>query len=383
MQKRFEFDRDAHVKLDGGGELRLIHGPPYHRNVSARRVLNHAVIAWKFRRQALQSPKPELILASLPIPEVAAAAASVASRAGAPLVIDIRDLWPDVFEDVLPPPLRPIARRSVLLPHARLAGRALRSAAALISPADGYIEWGCRRAGRPRTALDREFPFGYPVTSPAPDALARAEEFWRSRGVGIEGEFLLCFFGTLGRQFDLETVLDAAGLLGARGIPVRFVLCGDGDRAAEYRRRAARHQNVVFPGWVGAAEIWTLLRKAAAGLAPYKRIDNFTLNIPNKPVEYLSAGLPVLTSIDGALGSLVRSADCGCVYTGPEDLAGRIAALHRNGSLRRAWADNAARLFRERYVANVVYSRLGRHLEDVATLRGAAVVGHAACVTTS
>ena len=48
----------------------------------------------------------------------------------------------------------------------------------------------------------------------------------------------------------------------------KFVLCGTGDNLEKYKQKARGCTNIIFPGWVGEAEIWTLLKKSSVGLAP-------------------------------------------------------------------------------------------------------------------
>ena len=43
-----------------------------------------------------------------------------------------------------------------------------------------------------------------------------------------------------------------------------------------------------------------------ASLAPYKNIENFTLNIPNKIVDSLLLGLPILSPLQGEVAKLIK-----------------------------------------------------------------------------
>ena len=54
---------------------------------------------------------------------------------------------------------------------------------------------------------------------------------------------------------------------------------------------------MLFPGWVNKPEIWILMRIAQVGLAPYRSTEDFIISIPNKAIEYMSAGLPVISSL--------------------------------------------------------------------------------------
>jgi glycosyltransferase involved in cell wall biosynthesis len=87
---------------------------------------------------------------------------------------------------------------------------------------------------------------GYVSTPPAAEAIRKAEQHWDDLGVSADPSgFVVCFFGTFGRQLDLDTVLRAARTLQSSDKPIRFVLCGNGDHLDRVRRAAANLKNAV------------------------------------------------------------------------------------------------------------------------------------------
>jgi glycosyltransferase involved in cell wall biosynthesis len=177
---------------------------------------------------------------------------------------------------------------------------------------------------------------------------------------------VVCFFGTLGRQFDIGTVIEAARLPSMHG--VRFVICGDGDRRENFESQARGLPNVIFPGWVDRASIRTLMRRSLAGLAPYYNELSFTMSLPNKAIEYLAGGLPLVSSLTGELAALLESRQCGLTYAegDPQALAASIAKLSSETSLRESMAHNAGLVFEQEFVAENVYGRMLDYLGEVA-----------------
>jgi glycosyltransferase involved in cell wall biosynthesis len=230
--------------------------------------------------------------------------------------------------------------------------RGLRKACSQASTITGltssYVDWAACHAGRPRTALDRVFPMAYTANKPGPAALRAAEEFWKKQGHFLNGKhFAACFFGFLGRQFDLETVIGAARRLKSHPANFRFVLCGTGDQRGFYQRLDRDCPNILFPGWVGMAEIWSLMRLSSLGLAPYRNTCNFVGSIPNKPIEYLSAGLPIVSSLNGVLQGLLDLHQCGVTYEegNPESLAAALVSLNADRERLRKMSANARQLY--------------------------------------
>ena len=116
-------------------------------------------------------------------------------------------------------------------------------------------------------------------------------------------------------------------------------------------------------------KIWVLLRIARVGLAPYRSMPNFVDNVTNKPIEYLSGGLPIVSSLKGVLQELLADNGCGITYENG-DVDGFVSAvtrLHDDAALLRSMSRNARRLFNARFTAEKVYGDLVGYLEELAS----------------
>ena len=337
----------------------------YRSNVSLARLRGNRRMAAHFRRMATSLPKPEVILASFPVPELADAAVDFGKRYGVPCFIDIRDWWPDIFETAMPKVLRPF-KRLLLAPLQRVARRTCADATGILGITEPFVEWGLKKGGRQRTALDRAFPFGYTELCPSDEEVAEAERYWRQLGLETGRHQIVVFLGTLSRTLDVPTILTAArGLLTERK-DLRFVFAGRGDFQERFEEECRDVPELIFPGWIGQAQIWTLLRMACVALNPMPERPDFLATINNKAVEYLAAGLPVICSPDrGVVHDLVTRHLCGFGYeTGNVSrLVEALSKLLDNDALRREAGRNARRLFEERFVAEKVYGAMCQHLE--------------------
>jgi glycosyltransferase involved in cell wall biosynthesis len=172
----------------------------------------------------------------------------------------------------------------------------------------------------------------------------------------------------MGRHCTLETVLHAARAIDRQDVPMRFVLCGTGDKLSHYRKLAKGCRSVLFPGWMDAAQIQTLMARSSVGLAPYVCNANFRNNIPNKPIEYLSAGLPIVSSLDGVLKQLIDRHHCGVTYENDnvQALTRVLLNLNHNPDHLRRMSDNARQLYQKQFDATIVYPQMADHLECVA-----------------
>jgi len=368
FNRRQRYDGDRLVPVERGYDIQYLFGPAYRRNISFQRLRNHRAVARRFGELAERADqKPDIVVASVPTTELAASAVRFGQRNRIPVILDIRDLWPDVFFDVLPRVLKP-AIDLVVAPMRRDLRRASRDATAIIGLTDGFVEWGLRQSDRARSRRDRVFFMGYPGKKRPSTDLEAAAEFWDGLGVRRDPNTLtLAFVGTLGFMFDFDPILEAARILRAAGVPVRFVLCGDGARRAKIEADAAGLSNVVLPGWITEDRIQCLFDRAEIGLTPYISAENFILNLPNKPAEYMASGLAIAHSLDrGELFNLLSDRGCGFSYNGDgRTLAKQLTQLVEEPARLAELGKQASATFSALLEGESVYGDMVAYLEDI------------------
>ncbi|MEO1994802.1 MAG: glycosyltransferase family 4 protein [Planctomycetaceae bacterium] len=369
VKKSQRFATDTEIVLRGNYRLKLLHAAGYRQNISLRRVWNHRGVARKFREQAARAKRPDVILCSLPTLELCVEATRYGRRHQVPVVLDVRDLWPDLFLDVVPPAVRPVARL-LATPFYRQVREACAQADAITGTTDEYVRWALAFSGRRATHDDRPFAMGYVASQPPTRQQHAAQDFWAGHGIRADsGQFVACWFGMMGRHSELDTLIAAAKRLGDEFPQLRVVLCGAGPNRARLNRLAADCSNVVLPGWVNADQIWQLMRLSSVGLTPYVSNKNYIHNLTNKPVEYLSAGLPILSSLQGVLARLLNENDCGVTYRNRDvdQLITAIRSLANDQERLSQMSNNATQLYREQFVAERVYTRMQDYLVDLAS----------------
>jgi glycosyltransferase involved in cell wall biosynthesis len=143
-----------------------------------------------------------------------------------------------------------------------------------------------------------------------------------------------------------------------------FVLSGEGDCGEAWRREAAGVDNVIFTGWIDGVELHWLRNRATIGLAAYAR--SAPQSLPNKIFEYLSAGIPVLSSLEGEAKVLLASQELGLSYRAgdPEDLHDKLLVYLRDGDKRREASLNCVRIFDECFSSEIVYGQFTECLQS-------------------
>lgn len=357
--------KSERVRIESNLDVQFLYGRAYSRNVSVERQINHWQIAREFRRLADASSPPAVILCSFPTIELSREATRYGRTYGVPVFLDVRDLWPDEMLQRVPRMMRSVGR-CLLAPLYFNARHAMQDATGLIAISTRFLEWGLSRAGRSQTASDRVFPLGYTGTLDATKVSDSTIESLRAVGVD-ETRKVFWFSGTFVGNIDLGVVIEAARLLQLHS-HLQFVLTGSGERENEWRTQARGLRNVVFTGWAKKEQLSYLSSIAWVGLGAYRR--GASMSLPNKLFEYMSAGLPILLSLEGETRDLVVHNDIGLAYApgDPESLAAAVLRLADDSSLRDRMARNASRLFLEKYSSEAIYNEYADFV-TTATLR--------------
>lgn len=371
--KTYRFPRQHTVELKPGLTATLLHAtPPYRRHASIQRLLNQRSAARGFRTMSPAVASPDLIFACLPTPEMCEEAIHFGLKLGIPVVIDVRDKWPDLYTQIMPRPLRPLAR-IILTTEYRRVRRIFRNSTAITAVSQSYLDWALAYAGRSSRLADRVFPLGFPSVPATESSRETQEAFANLHGLKPTAK-LFTFTGTFGMTYDLATIIEAARLLHGEGRDdIQFVLAGDGDKSAALRQQAAGLGNIVFAGWLDQAGLRMLLGMSTAGLCAYAR--EAPQSLPNKPFEYMAAGLPQISSLTGELEALLINHDIGLQYTAGDApmLRTQVLRLADRPADRDGMAKRASALFHREFSATKIYPMLAAHLEQIAAGKPTAV----------
>ncbi|HAF85449.1 MAG TPA: hypothetical protein DCG32_03600 [Sphaerochaeta sp.] len=139
----------------------------------------------------------------------------------------------------------------------------------------------------------------------------------------------LTFTGNIGLAQGLDILIPVSLLLQEQGIPVRFVLIGDG---SDKERLVALVSKNKLEDWFVCIErqpaqcIPELLSASDAALVILKKSPIFSKTIPAKVQSYLACGIPILVSADGEVQQVVSEAKVGFI-SDAEDAQGLFKAI--------------------------------------------------------
>ena len=358
--------------MPNGLVVRFMKGCGYSRNIGPRRLADHMLAARDFRRQARSLPRPDIAIASLPDHITAAAMVAEGRAAGFPVMIDVRDKWPDIFFDYAPPAMKPLVKAGLLL-ESRRAATALADADALVAMMRSMLDWGLAKAGRPATADDRIFYLATMEPNLVDSApLSDISDANRRALEAASGRTIFTFVGTFNRTQHPALILDAVDRMradpGFDPSSTAVMIGGDGVDGDAVRARIAGHAFVHDLGWLKPPEMRAILARSDVGLLPM----NFASEaFNNKAFAYLASGLPILNGALGDLADLIAAEGVGINLPAgnPDALAAAMRELAADRPRVAAMKTRARTLYGQSFDQATISQDYVRHIEAVASRR--------------
>ncbi len=360
VRKTEEIDVKKHEKLI------LLHSSiAYKKNVSISRIVYHDILAWKFGKLNENYPVPDIIICSWATQQFAKKCVMYGKKHHVPVILDIRDAWPDYFLRVFPAWAKMLGR-IILYPMHRDAARTLSKADVIIGVNPAELEWGLSLAKRKASESDRVVFISSNKINKEKPLEPKMVQWWQDRDVTTE-TWNLCLIGTLSKQGDYDTLI-AAGKKIARDNPdFRLIIAGDGDERSRLEELAKDCSQIVFPGWLDKEKMESLLLLSDCGAYSYKNSDLFKDSVSNKVVQYFSAGLPVISSLEGFSKELIVQYETGILYKegNSDSCASAIKSLIENEEQRKRMCKNSELLFDEFFESGRVFHQFIELFEEV------------------
>lgn len=366
FQKKYRDINKRNIQLDNGIEIKLLHAKAYKKNVSMKRLFYNASIATQFYKHAEKmKDKPDIIVVAMPTISLTVKAVAFGRKFNIPVVVDVRDLNPEMFPDAFEGILKKAVKVGII-PLQYALRHAMKRATAVIGTTEPYLNYGLKYACRGRKANDKVFFVSYPNSTGA--IAQKSIEKWGQ--YNFESDLVVCFFGQFGSMVDFDTIIETAKLCQKKQRNVTFVLCGTGEKLEYYRKKAKDLNNVVLPGWVDQDDIRALGEVSDIGLMAYRQSKNFELQMPNKFGEYLALGLAVGIQPIGIMEKMAEKYQCGFSYKTAEELFDRLNLLYEDSTLLGKMKKNARKLYEEQFCAEIVYKRYAEHVVSLCNRRG-------------
>lgn len=350
-EKRYRFTEQKEIDVTKHEKLILLHSSKaYKKNVSFSRIKYYKELAKEFRKNCENYEVPDIIICSYPTVEFAKEAERYGERHNVPVIVDVRDFWPDIFIAAIPNKLKIFANIPIYFMKKQAEG-VFRKAHGITGMSTQALEWGLKKAHREKRETDKKIFIGVKKEQYSELTLQKELERWTRLGV-TKDTFNLCFFSTLGMHLDLYTVIEAVKRIGVDYPEIRLVICGEGDDKKRLEQAAGNASNIIFAGWANDVQMQSLMKISKIGLYTISNRNFLEDTISNKMIQYMSEGLPIITSLRGLSKEYIDKFHMGFSYEegNVEEIEKIIRTLlimgedetylsMRKNSLERFWAD--------------------------------------------
>jgi glycosyltransferase involved in cell wall biosynthesis len=265
---------------------------------------------------------PDVVFASSPPLPVGIPGALAARRYGRPLILDVRDLWPEAAVS-----MGELTNPRLVAMLDRLARALYREAAVVTTPTEPFAAAiAAKSTARPEVLPNGTTPLWLEAAELAPDRGA----------LGLpEDAFVWTYAGTLNASQELEYAVEAAALLG-HGFHLHVV--GEGPERPKLERLARERPgaSISFHAQVPPARAAEILRASDAGLVSVSAKPGPHGSVPVKLYDYGAVGRPVLLAGGGEARRVAEANRCALVVAQgrPAAMADGIRRLRDDPALR-------------------------------------------------
>ena len=277
----------------------ILESTGYDRNVSFQRIKDHFHIAYSFKKfTEATEDKPDLIIASVPTIELALIAVMFAKKNNIRVVIDYRDLWPDIFlHHFLPNSPRLVGILAKFLPWFWMNKYIFRNASIVTTVGNGFS----RHVENTYISSSKKQKIQTIYQS--------QRELLLTEKIVKKGSCVrFVWTGNIVEETDFLTLKKTIEILSKKRLNFEVWIAGSGSILEDEKAFFEQYDRYVnLLGWLNESQLITALNECDVGLLCYLDRIDFRMAIQNKVIDYLRSGLPIVGSVNGELHELAET----------------------------------------------------------------------------
>lgn len=288
--------------------IKLVPTTPYKTHISLARIKHERNYANNFKKKVMESDEnADLIIIGEPALFFSDIIIDVINKKSIPFIIDILDLWPELFNILLPNKVSYLGR-IVFAPLYWRRSWLLKKADGLIGATNDYLKIGKNVNKTPYNevvylGIDLNQKENHLLVS---DTLKNIKK--------EKGETWVIYAGTLGDNYDIKTILKCVEKLEYFNLPIKIFIAGDGSLKSLIidAIKMKNMKKLVYLGRLNIDDLNFFYHKCDMALSSY--VESSTVSMPVKAFDYLVAGLPLVNSLNRELGNIVKTHNVGLRY---------------------------------------------------------------------
>ncbi len=337
-----------------------VHSTPYSRNISWERIQYEKSYGKEFLCLAVKEVAPDLIVMGDPALFFGSYILTFREKARCKMVLDVIDLWPELFAVALPKWLRPVSH-FIFYPLFLRRRKLVESCDGVVAVSRDYLNTSL--AGQDKKKPNTVVYWGIDTkshnTAVVNSILDNELQAFRARFV-----LTAVYAGTLGDAYDMNIIIAAIKQSKAQNLPIGFIVAGDGPRKQSFADMTGPYaSHLKFVGALPASDMTTLYSNSDVGLMTYA--VGSTVAMPIKFFDYLVGGLAILNSLDRDVRAVIQEHGVGLNYhpSDIQDLIHKLKHLAQNPQELSILKERAKKLVTD-YEAPMQYEQYSIYLEQ-------------------
>lgn len=295
-------------------------------------------------------PKPDVIIATSPPLFVGLIGVIFKKLWKVPLILDIRDIWPESAESV-----GAVKKKNLIKQAEKLARWIYKNANCITATSPGIEKKILQATSSKLHAKINIIPNGAELDLFRPDINgSQIRKTW-----DLGNKFVVLYTGNLGLAQYPEIFTKTAEVL-KENREVVFLIVGAGVLAANLQEYANKKNltNIIFTGAESRLRMPNYVAAADICIIPYRTSDTFRSTFPSKMFDYMAGGRPIIINLKGEASDLIEKANCGLLAKEQDakDLAEKILHLKNNkdacDKMGRSGKDFVEKHYRREIIAN-------------------------------
>jgi glycosyltransferase involved in cell wall biosynthesis len=311
QKKKHRVSKCATFKLNSNLQITLIKSPGYKKNISLSRLYDHFILAKNLNNYLKNiNQLPDVAVIGFPPIETGYILAKWFSKKNIPYIVDIKDLWPEIFYLNCKNFFLKFIIKSLVFPYQYCTNYILKNASGISTISKSFLNYYLKKNHRKIRLFD--------------SVCYLTKESTYSKNYNLNKKKLLInksmlniyFVGNLTSAFDFKTIIGAASLLQKNDDKCKFFIAGKGECHKELKEQIKLNKlnNIKLIGYVNKYQNSFFLQSCDFLIAPYINRYDFKMTISNKIIESLQYSLPIITPLKGEIKKILHNYKVGVPY---------------------------------------------------------------------
>ncbi len=171
---------------------------------------------------------------------------------------------------------------------------------------------------------------------------------------GLNGRFVITYFGGLDSVRGIETLIEAANLLRNKIKTLKVLIVGSGSLLDTYRKKSNEQglmDIIQFEGWQDPAYLGTYMKYTTCCIIPHLKSPQTDNSSPNKLFIYMMFKKAIIASNCMSVEKIITDANCGLIFESgnAKALSEKILQLYHDPALLDALGENGYNALLEKY----------------------------------